>query len=111
MVRQDDVVWYDVVKWTHFAMLEAELYGVTKANVDEMKGTDNPKIRRLLGVEGEFGQAIGLPNDWAYNIIKDVGNYGEVYDHDVGMGSPLKIDRGLNALWTDGGLQYGMPVR
>ncbi len=111
VVRQDDVVWYDVVKWTHYAMLEAELYGVTQANVDEMKGSDNPQVRRLLGAEGEFGQAIGLSNDWAYNIIKNVGNYGEVFDKDVGMGSPLKIDRGLNALWTDGGLQYGMPVR
>ena len=111
VVRQDDVVWYDIVKWTHFAMLEAELYGVTQANVDEMKGSDNPQIRRLLGAEGEFGQAIGVSNDWAYNIIKNVGNYGEVFDRNVGMGSPLKIERGQNALWTDGGLQYGMPVR
>lgn len=111
VVRQDDVVWYDIVKWTHYAMLEAELYGVTQANVDEMKGSDNPKIRRLLGVEGEFGQSIGLSNDWGYNIIKNVGNYGEVFDRNVGDGSPLKIGRGLNALWTDGGLQYGMPVR
>ena len=111
VVRQDDVVWYDIVKWTHFAMLEAELYGVTQANVDDMKGSDNPKIRRLLGVEGEFGQSIGLDNEWAYYIIKDVGNYGEVFERNVGMGSPLKIARGQNALWTDGGLQYGMPVR
>jgi general L-amino acid transport system substrate-binding protein len=112
VVRQDDVIWYDIVKWTHFAMLEAELYGVTQANVDDMKASsDNPKIRRLLGVEGEFGEAIGLSNDWAYNIIKQIGNYGEVFERDVGMGSPLKIERGLNALWTDGGLQYGMPVR
>ncbi len=111
VVRQGDVVWLNVVKWTHYAMLEAELYGVTKANVDDMKGSDNPKIRRLLGVEGEFGSAIGLSNDWAYQIIKNVGNYGEVFEADVGMGSPLKIARGLNALWSDGGAQYGMPVR
>ena len=111
VVRQGDVQWLDIVKWTHYAMLEAELYGVTKDNVDEMKKSDNPKIRRLLGVEGEFGQAIGLSNDWAYDIIKNVGNYGEVFDHDVGKDSPLKIARGLNALWTKGGLQYGMPVR
>lgn len=111
VVRQGDVQWLNIIKWTHYAMLEAELYGVTKDNVDEMKKSDNPKIRRLLGVEGEFGQAIGLSNDWAYDIIKNIGNYGEVFDRDVGMDSPLKIARGLNALWTKGGLQYGMPVR
>ena len=111
VVRQGDVQWLNIIKWTHYAMLEAELYGVNKDNVDEMKKSDNPKVRRLLGVEGEFGQAIGLSNDWAYDIIKNIGNYGEVFDHDVGMDSPLKIARGLNALWTKGGLQYGMPVR
>jgi len=111
VVRQGDDQWLNIVKWTHFAMLEAELYGVTQANVDEMKGSDNPKIRRLLGVEGEFGASIGVGNDWAYQIIKNVGNYAEVFDKDVGKDSPLKIDRGLNALWSDGGAQYGMPVR
>jgi general L-amino acid transport system substrate-binding protein len=112
VVRQGDDQWLNIVKWTHYAMLEAEMYGVTSKNVDDMKAnSDNPKIKRLLGVEGKFGDAVGLSNDWAYNIIKDVGNYGEIFDKDVGKDSPLKIDRGLNALWTKGGLQYGMPVR
>lgn len=110
-VRQGDDQWFNVVKWTHFAMVNAEELGITKANVDEMKGSENPDIRRLLGEDADFGQGMGLTKDWAYRIIKHVGNYGEIFDTNVGQGSPLKIDRGLNALWTEGGLQYAPPVR
>lgn len=110
-VRQGDDPWYNVMTYSVYAMVNAEELGVTSKNVDEMKKSDNPNIRRLLGVEGEQGKAFGLTNDWAYNIIKQVGNYGEVFDRNVGEGSPLKIKRGLNALWTKGGLQYSMPIR
>lgn len=109
--RQNDSQWGDVVKWTHYAMLTAEELGVTKANVDEMMKSTNPDIKRLLGVEGKFGEGVGLTNDWAYRIIKHVGNYGEVFDRSVGQGSRLKIARGVNALWNKGGLQYAPPVR
>jgi general L-amino acid transport system substrate-binding protein len=110
-VRQGDDAWEDVVRWTHHAMLDAEELGVNKNNVDDQKNSTNPEIRRLLGLEGQFGEAMGLTNDWAYRIVKAVGNYGEVFERNVGQGSPLKIARGLNALWTKGGLQYGLPVR
>ena len=110
-VRQGDDAWEDVVRWTHHAMLDAEELGVNKNNIDDQKNSTNPEIRRLLGLEGQFGEAMGLTNDWAYRIIKAVGNYGEVFERNVGQGSPLKIARGLNALWTKGGLQYGLPVR
>jgi general L-amino acid transport system substrate-binding protein len=110
-VRQGDDSWEDLVRWTHEAMLDAEEFGVTKGNVDEQLKSANPEIRRLLGAEGQFGQSLGLTNDWAYRIIKHIGNYGESFDRNVGEGSPLKIARGLNALWTKGGLQYGLPVR
>jgi general L-amino acid transport system substrate-binding protein len=110
-VRHGDNQWADIVRWTHYAQVNAEELGVTKANVDQMKGSDNPEIKRLLGTEGKYGEAIGLTNDWAYRIIKLVGNYGEVFDKNVGNGSPLKIQRGQNALWSKGGQQYGIPVR
>jgi general L-amino acid transport system substrate-binding protein len=110
-VRQGDDAWEDVVRWTHHAMIGAEELGINKNNVDDQKNSTNPEIRRLLGLEGQFGEAMGLTNDWAYRIIKAVGNYGEVFERNVGQGSPLKIARGLNALWTKGGLQYGLPVR
>ena len=93
------------------AMLNAEELGVTKANVDQMKTSENPEIKRLLGTEGKFGEAIGLTNDWAVRIIRHVGNYGKSFDRNVGEGSRLKIKRGQNALWSKGGLQYGIPVR
>ena len=111
VVRQGDDQWLNIIKWTHFAMLNAEELGVTQANVDEMKNSDNPSIKRLLGTEGEFGGAIGLGNDWAYNIIKAVGNYGETFDRNVGPDTPLAISRGVNAQWNKGGLQYGPPIR
>jgi len=110
-VRQGDDAWEDVVRWTHHAMVDAEELGINKNNVDDQKNSTNPEIRRLLGLEGQFGEAMGLTNDWAYRIVKAVGNYGEVFERNVGQGSPLKIARGLNALWTKGGLQYGLPVR
>jgi general L-amino acid transport system substrate-binding protein len=110
-VRQGDDAWEDLVRWTHYAMVNAEELGVNKNNVDDQKNSTNPEIRRLLGLEGQFGEALGLTNDWAYRIIKAVGNYGESFERNVGQGSPLKIARGLNALWTKGGLQYGLPIR
>ena len=109
--RQGDDQWFNIVKWTHFAMLDAEEAGVTSKNVDDMLKSQNPDIRRLLGVEGDQGKGFGLDNKWAYNIVKMVGNYGEVFEKNVGESSPLKIKRGLNALWNKGGLQYGPPIR
>ena len=109
--RNTDAQWFNLVKWVHFAMVNAEELGVTKANVDEMLKSPNPEIKRLLGTEGKFGEAIGLTPDWAYRIIKHVGNYGESFEKNVGQGSLLKIARGQNALWTKGGLQYAPPVR
>ncbi len=110
-VRQGDDNWEDIVRWTHYAMVNAEELGVTQSNVDDKMKSDNPDIRRLLGVEGKFGSGMGLTDDWAVRIIKAVGNYGESFERNVGQGSPLKIARGLNALWTKGGLQYGIPIR
>jgi general L-amino acid transport system substrate-binding protein len=110
-VRQGDDTWEDIVRWTHYAMLDAEELGTSKANVDDQLKSTNPEVRRLLGVEGQFGASLGLTNDWAYRVIKTVGNYGESFERNVGQGSPLKIARGLNALWTKGGLQYGLPIR
>ena len=110
-VRQGDDQWFNIIRWTHYAMLNAEELGVTRANVDDKMKSEAPEVRRLLGVEGDFGKAMGLPKDWAYRIIKLVGNYGEVFDSTVGEGSKLKIKRGLNNLWSKGGLQYAPPVR
>ena len=110
-VRQGDDQWFNVVKWVHFALLNAEELGVTQANVDQMMSSEDQNVRRLLGVDGEFGAGAGLGNDWAANVIKAVGNYGESFERNVGTGSPLQIERGLNALWNDGGIQYAPPVR
>ena len=110
-MRHGDNQWTDIVRWTHFVMLDAEELGVNKANVDEKLKSDDPEIRRMLGVEGQYGEALGLTNDWVYRIVKHVGNYGESFESNIGQGSPLKIVRGLNALWTKGGLQYGPPIR
>lgn len=112
VVRQGDDEWFNIVKWSLYAMVNAEELGVTSANVDEMKaGSSDPNVRRLLGVEGVKGEWMGLPDDWGYNIIKQVGNYGEAFDRNVGAGSALGIARGLNALWSKGGLQYAPPIR
>ncbi|VFU10304.1 amino-acid transporter subunit; periplasmic-binding component of ABC superfamily [Methylocella tundrae] len=110
-VRQGDDPWFNLVKWVNFAMVDAEELGVTSKNVDEKAKSERPEIRRLLGFEGNFGEGLGLGADWAYRIIKHVGNYGEVFDRNLGEGSPLKIKRGINALWTKGGLQYAPPIR
>ncbi|MFZ4531640.1 MAG: amino acid ABC transporter substrate-binding protein [Alsobacter sp.] len=110
-VRHGDDQWMDIVKWVHFGMLNAEELGVSKANLDQMLKSENPEVKRLLGTEGKFGEALGLPNDWVVRIVRLVGNYGESFDRNVGEGSPLKIKRGLNALWNKGGLQYAPPVR
>lgn len=110
-VRHGDDQWFDIVKWVGYAQVTAEELGVDQKNVDAMLKSDNPDIKRLLGTEGKFGEALGLPNDWAYRVIKLVGNYGESFERTVGQGSPLKIKRGLNALWNKGGLQYAPPIR
>jgi general L-amino acid transport system substrate-binding protein len=110
-VRQGDDMWENVVRWTHHAMLDAEELGVTKSNVEQQLKSPNAEILRLLGVDGQFGRSIGLTNDWAYRIVKYIGNYGESFERNVGQGSPLKIARGMNALWSKGGLQYGLPIR
>ena len=113
VVRQGDDQWGDIVKWTHYALLTAEEQGITQANVDEMKASDNPEVKRVLGQEADtkLGTDLGVSNDLVYNIIKAVGNYGEVFDRNIGAGSPLKIARGVNAQWTKGGLQYALPIR
>jgi len=110
-VRHGDDQWFDIVKWTHYAMLNAEEAGITSKNLDEMMKSANPDIRRLLGLEGNYGEQLGLTKDWAARIIKHVGNYSESFERNVGEGSPLKIARGLNRLWTKGGIQYAPPVR
>ncbi len=110
-VRQGDFQWSNIVRWSLYAMLTAEELGVNSKNVDQMKASANAEIRRFLGVDGDLGQSMGLTGDWAYRIIKQVGNYAEIYDRDLGKGSALGIDRGLNALWKDGGIQYAPPIR
>ncbi|MGY3925918.1 amino acid ABC transporter substrate-binding protein [Aeromonas simiae] len=110
-VRQGDDQWFKIVRWTLFAMLNAEEAGLTSTNVDGMLKSDNPDVRRLLGLEEPKGSVLGLDDKWAYHIIKQVGSYGEVFDRNVGSGSPLKIDRGINALWNKGGFMYAPPIR
>ncbi|WP_409079834.1 amino acid ABC transporter substrate-binding protein [Pusillimonas sp. SM2304] len=110
-VRQGDDRWLNVVKWTLQAMIGAEELGITSDNVDEQLKSTNPNVLRLLGVTEGAGKNLGVDEKWGYNIIKQVGNYGESFERNVGQGSPLKIQRGLNAQWTDGGLMYGLPIR
>ncbi|SFP85812.1 general L-amino acid transport system substrate-binding protein [Bradyrhizobium sp. Ghvi] len=111
MVRHGDDQWFDIVKWTLFAMVTAEELGITQKNVDEMVKSDKPELKRVLGTDGNLGEQLGLTKDWVIRIVKAVGNYGESFDRNVGAGSPLKISRGLNNLWTKGGLQYAPPIR
>ena len=111
VVRQGDDVWFNIAKWSLNAMKTAEEFGVTSANADEMLNSKNPEIKRLLGIDGKLGENLKLDPKWAYNIVKQVGNYGESFERNVGKGSPLKIDRGVNALWSNGGLQYSPPFR
>ncbi len=110
-VMQGDPQWANVVQWTLFTLIRAEELGIDSHNVDKMLKSDNPKVQRLLGVSGEMGKALGIPADFGYQIIKQVGNYGQIFKRNVGADSPLKLDRGLNALWTKGGLMYAMPLR
>ena len=109
-VRQGDDNWFDIVKWSLFAMINAEELGITTANIDQMMTSTDATIQKFVGKEGIKGEGLGLKDDWAAQIIKQVGNYGEAFDRNVGMGSPLKIERGLNAQWKDGGLQYSPPM-
>lgn len=111
VVRQGDDAWFNIVRWTFFAMLNAEEMGLTSENIDSMKDSKNPGVRRFVGLEGIKGESLGLADDWAYQIVKQVGNYSESFERNVGQGSPLKIARGLNALWKDGGIQYAPPIR
>ncbi len=110
-VRRDDVEWFTLVKWVLYALGEAEESGITSANVNEMKSSADPNIQRLLGVSGDMGQKLGIDNAWAFNAIKQVGNYGEIFERNVGQKTPLRLARGLNATWKNGGLMYAMPVR
>jgi general L-amino acid transport system substrate-binding protein len=111
VVRQGDDQWFNLVKWTIFALIDAEEMGISSANVEEMRSSDNPDTRRLLGLEGDLGRKLGLDNDWAVRLIASIGNYGEMFDRNVGKGSPLNIARGVNRLWNMGGIQYAPPVR
>jgi general L-amino acid transport system substrate-binding protein len=111
LVRHGDDQWFDVVKWTLYAMINAEELGVSSKNVDEALKSNLPEIRRLLGVEGNFGEQLGLSKDWVVRILKQSGNYAEVFDRNLGPGSRLGISRGVNRLWTKGGIQYAPPVR
>ncbi|HXW24156.1 MAG TPA: amino acid ABC transporter substrate-binding protein [Xanthobacteraceae bacterium] len=110
-VRHGDDQWFDIVKWVHFAMLNAEEADVSQKTVDEALKSENPDVKKLVGTEGNYGEQLGLTKDWVVRIVRHVGNYGEVFERNVGQGSPLKIARGLNALWTKGGLQYAPPIR
>ena len=110
-VRQGDDEWFDIVRWTVFALVNAEELGVTKANHAEMLKSENPEIRRLLGVEGKFGAGLGLTPDWIARIVRHVGNYGESYERNLGSGSRINLPRGINNLWSKGGIQFAPPVR
>lgn len=112
-VRHGDDQWFDIVKWTLFALIQAEELGITQGNVEELKSSDNPEIRRLLSPDDDslIGLQLGLENDWVARVIAGVGNYGEIFERNIGQGSALKIARGLNQIWTKGGLQYAMPLR
>ncbi len=111
-VRQGDSAWADVVRWSLYAMIQAEEFGITSANIDQIKADNkNPDIARFLGTSDELGKGLGLPNDFAYQVVKQVGNYGDSFERNVGMSTSLKIERGVNALWSKGGLMYAMPFR
>jgi general L-amino acid transport system substrate-binding protein len=112
LVRHGDNNWGDIIRWTYFALVAAEEYGVTSANVADMAtSTNNPEVKRLLGAEGELGKMLGLDNEWAKRAIAASGNYGEIFEANIGSATPIKLARGLNALWTQGGLQYAPPFR
>jgi general L-amino acid transport system substrate-binding protein len=110
-VRHGDDQWFDIVKWTLFAMINAEELAISQKTLDEALKSTNPEIKRFVGTEGNFGEQLGLTKDWAVRIVKHVGNYGESFERNVGQGSTLKIERGLNKLWNKGGIQYAPPIR
>jgi general L-amino acid transport system substrate-binding protein len=111
MVRHGDDQWFDIVKWTLFGMVDAEELGINQKNLDEMVKSDKPDLKRAMGTDGNFGEQLGLTKDWLVRIIKSVGNYGEIYERNVGTGSKLQIARGINQLWNKGGIQYAPPIR
>ena len=111
LVRQGDQEWEDVVRWTHFVMVNAEEAGITSRNVDKMLTAKNKEVKRILGVEGYIGPMLGLGMKFGYNIIKQVGNYGESFERNVGPNTPLALERGLNNLWNNGGVMYVPPIR
>ena len=111
VVRQDDMQWFDIVKWVNYALLNAEEMGVGSKTIDDAMKSQKPAVKRLVGAEGDFGKPLGLSNAWAANAIRAVGNYGEVFDRNVGVHSKLGIPRGLNELWDNGGIQYAPPIR
>ena len=111
VVRHGDDQWFDIVKWTLFAMINAEEMGVTQKNVDDMLKSDKPDVKRLLGTDSNMGEQLGLTKDWVVRIVRAVGNYGESFERNVGVNSPLQISRGINRLWSKGGIQYAPPVR
>ena len=111
VVRHGDDQWYDIVNWTVMALIQAEEFGITSKNVDKMLKSTDPQIQRFLGVTPGMGKALGLDEKWAYNIVKQVGNYGEIFERNVGVNTKLGLQRGLNALWLKGGLMYAAPFR
>ena len=111
MVRHGDDQWFDIVKWTLYAMVGAEELGMTQKNVDEVAKSDKPEVKRAVGTDGNLGEQLGLTKDWLVRIVKAVGNYGESFERNVGSGSKLGIARGLNNLWSKGGIQYAPPIR
>lgn len=110
-VRQGDDQWFNIVKWALFLQINAEEYGVSSSNVDDMLESDDPNVSRIVGTSGDLGSLLGLPSDWGYQIISQVGNYAEMFERNVGPDTPLELERGTNALWTDGGIMYAPPVR
>jgi general L-amino acid transport system substrate-binding protein len=111
VVRHGDDQWYDVVNWTVMALIQSEEFGITSKNIDKMLKSRDPQIQRFLGVTPGMGKALGLDDKWVYNIVKQVGNYGEIFERNVGVNTKLGLKRGLNALWLDGGLMYAAPFR
>jgi general L-amino acid transport system substrate-binding protein len=110
-VRANDSNWRDIVSWSVYALFAAEEYGITQANLDEKAKSADPEIQRMMGVTGDFGKMLGLDNKWAYNVIKSVGNYGEMFERNLGEKTALGLTRGPNKLWTQGGMIYSPPFR
>ena len=111
VVRQGDDQWFNINKWVLNAMINAEEYGISSKNADQMLKSKDPNIKRILGVDGPKGKGLGIRDDWGYQVVKQVGNYGESFERTVGEGSPLQISRGVNALWNAGGFMYAAPIR